>query len=71
VKTDEETRRIDDIFWLIYFLFGLEVDQSLILTTSAGSVQQVTTFKLLVLHLDVNLSRTVHIGTIIAKGCER
>jgi len=41
------------------------------LSTLAGPIQRVTTFKLLGLHLDDSLSWTTHINTIITKASKR
>ena len=41
------------------------------LSTPAGTIQRVTTFKLLGLHLDASLSWTTHINTIVSKANKR
>ena len=41
------------------------------LSTPAGPIQRVTTFKLLGLHLDAGLSWTTHINTIVSKASKR
>jgi len=41
------------------------------LSTPAGPIQRVTTFKLLGLHLDASLSRTTHINTVVSKASKR
>jgi len=41
------------------------------LSTPAGPIQRVTTFKLLGLHLDASLSWTTHINTVVSKASKR
>jgi len=41
------------------------------LSTSSGTVERVATFKLLGIHLDVNLSWYVHINSITSKASKR
>jgi len=41
------------------------------LSTPAGAIQRVTTFKLLGLHLDAGLSWMIHINTILSKASKR
>jgi len=41
------------------------------LSTPAGPIQLVTTFKLLGLHLDASLSWTTHINTVVSKASKR
>ena len=41
------------------------------LSTPAGPIQRVNTFKLLGLHLDASLSWTTHIDTIVSKASKR
>ena len=41
------------------------------LSTPAGAIQRVTTFKLLGLRLDAGLSWTIHINTIVSKASKR
>ena len=42
-----------------------------ILSTSLGTVERVATFKLLGIHLDINLSWSVHINGITSKASKR
>ena len=41
------------------------------LSTPAGPIHRVTTFKLLGLHLDASLSWTTHINTVVSKASKR
>jgi len=41
------------------------------LSTPAGPIQRVNTFKLIGLHLDASLSWTTHINTIVSKASKR
>ena len=41
------------------------------LSTSLGTVERVTTFKLLGIHLDINLSWSVHINSITSKASKQ
>jgi len=52
------------IFWLSWYSFPL-------LSTSAGSVERVSTFKLLGLNFDASLSWSVHIIVIVAKASKQ
>ena len=51
-------------WWLSWYSFPL-------LSTSAGSVERVSTFKLLGLNFDASLSWSVHITVIVAKASKR
>jgi len=41
------------------------------LSTSSGTVERVATFKLLGIHLDTNVSWSVHINSVISKASKR